>query len=139
MIKINKKGFTLLELLIAMGIMSIIALAFFGFLNSSIKFNTKNEKDIKALNIAQSEVENIREQIKSGKKDSFITCDNEDIKLGYLNEYEVLLDEKNNAYNINIELTKEQNDLYNIKVNVKFSNEYFSKKSVNLITQVFGG
>ena len=58
------KGFTLIELIIALSIISILSLAFFKILNSSIKYNTKNEKDIKALNIAQSEVENLRREIK---------------------------------------------------------------------------
>lgn len=63
--KINKKGFTLIELIIALSIVSIILMAFYTLINSSIKQNTKTEKDIKSLNIAQSEVENLRDEIKS--------------------------------------------------------------------------
>lgn len=58
------EGLTLIEILIAMSVISIIAMAFFTFINSSIKFNAKNEHDIKALNIAQSEIENFRQQVK---------------------------------------------------------------------------
>jgi len=58
------KGFTLIELIVALSIISILSLAFFKILNTNIKYNTKNEKDIKALNIAQSEVENLRREIK---------------------------------------------------------------------------
>lgn len=61
----NNNGFTLLELLISLSIVSIICVTFYGFLNNSIKTNGKNERDIKALNIAQSEIENLRQQIKS--------------------------------------------------------------------------
>lgn len=60
----NIKGFTLIELIVALSIISILSLSFFKILNSSIKYNTKNEKDIKALNIAQSEIENLRREIK---------------------------------------------------------------------------
>lgn len=63
--KNNNKGFTLLELLISLSIVSIICVTFYAFLNNSIKTNGKNERDIKALNIAQSEIENLRQQIKS--------------------------------------------------------------------------
>lgn len=61
----NNKGFTLIEILVAMSIISIITFTFFTIMNSSIKQNSKNEKDIKALNIAQSEIENLRKEIKS--------------------------------------------------------------------------
>jgi prepilin-type N-terminal cleavage/methylation domain-containing protein len=63
----NNRGFTLIEILIAMGIISLIAMAFSTILNSTIKANAVNEKNIKCLNIAQSEVENIRQQIKESK------------------------------------------------------------------------
>lgn len=62
----EKDGFTLIEILIAMAIASIVLVAFFSFLNSTIMNNAKNEKDIKLVNIAQSEIEILREQIKSG-------------------------------------------------------------------------
>lgn len=61
----NKKGFTLIELLVALAIVGIILLAFFTSINSTIKMDAKNDRDIKALNIAQSEIENLRNQIKN--------------------------------------------------------------------------
>lgn len=66
----NNKGFTLLELLISLSIISIIFVTFYIFLNNSIKTNGKNEIDIKSLNIAQSEIENLRQQIKSKTSES---------------------------------------------------------------------
>ena len=68
----NEKGFTLIELIIALSIISIVSMAFFRTINSSIKYNTKNEKDIKALNVAQTEIENIRNEIKKSKTDIII-------------------------------------------------------------------
>lgn len=61
----NNKGFTLIELIIALSVISIILMAFYSIINSSIKHNVKNEKDIKSLNIAQSEIESLRNEIKS--------------------------------------------------------------------------
>lgn len=136
---INNKAFTLIELIIAMSIISLLVVGFFGFYNSTIKYNTKNEKDIKSLNIAQSEIENLRQQIKSGRASNFKTTTNEDITLnGEISSYEVVLDENNNSYNLDIDLDC-LNSLYTIKVSVRFGNDYFSKKSTELITQVFGG
>ena len=61
----NNKGFTLIELLVALAIVGIILLAFFTSINSTIRMDAKNDRDIKALNIAQSEIENLRNQIKN--------------------------------------------------------------------------
>ena len=59
------KGFTLIELLVALAIVGIILLAFFTSINSTIRMDAKNDRDIKALNIAQNEIENLRNQIKN--------------------------------------------------------------------------
>lgn len=64
-IKYNK-GFTLIELIVSLAITSVLMLAFFTIVNSSIRSNSKNESDIKSLHVAQSEIENLRQQIKSG-------------------------------------------------------------------------
>lgn len=60
----NKRGFTLIELLLAMSIISLIAFAFFRIVNTSVVTNSKNERDIKAMQIAQTQIENIRSQLK---------------------------------------------------------------------------
>lgn len=70
------KGFTLLELLVSLSIITLILISFFKVYNSTIRVNTKNDIDIKALNLAQSEIENLRNQIKSKE-------DNEDIEIKY--------------------------------------------------------
>ena len=61
-------GFTLIEVLVAMSIISIVSMGFYTIINYSIKNNVKNEKDIQALNMAQSEIENLRSQIKSSSR-----------------------------------------------------------------------
>ncbi len=67
--KSSEKGFSLIEVLVAMAIMGIILFAFFNIINTNNKVNTKNETDISSLNYVQSEIENLREKIKSGEFD----------------------------------------------------------------------
>ncbi|WP_227822443.1 type II secretion system protein [Clostridioides sp. ZZV14-6345] len=67
--KSSEKGFSLIEVLVAMAIMGIILFAFFYIINTNNKVNTKNETDISSLNYVQSEIENLREKIKSGEFD----------------------------------------------------------------------
>lgn len=86
----QNKGFTLIELLVALAIVGIILLAFFASINSTIRMDAKNDRDIKALNIAQSEIENLRTYIKNYEKSSNIKIENvidiSEYKIGY---YEV--------------------------------------------------
>lgn len=58
----------MIELLVAMSIISLIALVFFSTVNNSIKSNAKNEKDIKSLQLVQSEMERLINDIKQDKK-----------------------------------------------------------------------
>ncbi|MGL5328903.1 MAG: PulJ/GspJ family protein [Peptostreptococcaceae bacterium] len=131
MIRDKQKGFTLIEVLIAMSIISLIAMTFFNFLNSSIRYNAKNEKDIQYLNIAQTEIENLREQIKSDTKDGFTSSDGTKIKDNNLKaDYD--------EYGLEINL-RPDGELYTIEVYVEPKYNYFSNRSVRLITKVFGG
>lgn len=61
----SNKGFTLLELLVTLAVVVLALFAFFRVLNSTTRVNAKNDRDIKAINLAQSEIENLRSQIKS--------------------------------------------------------------------------
>ena len=72
-------GFTLIEILVAMAIISIVSTGFYTMINSSIKHNVKNEKDIQSLNMAQSEIENLRSQIKSSSDNLKIYINGNDI------------------------------------------------------------
>ncbi|MFL8712359.1 prepilin-type N-terminal cleavage/methylation domain-containing protein [Clostridioides sp. GD02377] len=67
--KSNEKGFSLIEVLVALAIMGIILFAFFNIINTNNKANTKNDTDISSLNYVQSEIENLRGKIKSGEFD----------------------------------------------------------------------
>ena len=156
MIRNNNKGFTLLELLISLSIITIILLAFSTIIISSIKGNTKNDKDISALNLAQSEIEIVRKQIKDGKT-SFKNSENETL------EFNSIIDSIENTENIyykdvdgknfEVKFYISKNDeylggsLYKLWVRVKskqkdeednWEDDYFSKKYTELITEVFG-
>ena len=156
MIRNNNKGFTLLELLISLSIITIILLAFSTIIIHSIKGNTKNDKDISALNLAQSEIEIVRKQIKDGKT-SFKNSENETL------EFNSIIDSIENTENIyykdvdgknfEVKFYISKNDeylggsLYKLWVRVKskqkdeednWEDDYFSKKYTELITEVFG-
>lgn len=126
----NHKGFTLIELLIVMSIISLIAMTFFYVLGSAIKSNTKNEVDIKALNIAQTKIENIRVEIKSGS-----ISENKNI-IDYVN-----IDSR--KYTVNTEVIKHPIDttssnMYSIRVSVKTDIPFNSRsKTIELNTEVF--
>ena len=156
MIRNNNKGFTLLELLISLSIITIILLAFSTIIISSIKGNTKNDKDISALNLAQSEIEIVRKQIKDGKT-SFKNSKNETLEFNSISDS---IENTENIYykdvdgkNFEVKFYISKNDeylggsLYKLWVRVKskqkdeednWEDDYFSKKYTELITEVFG-
>lgn len=144
---IKNKGFTLLELLVSLAIVSIAILTIFTAINSNLKVNTKNDKDIKSLQIAQSEIENLRSQIKSKSSDKFkiLTYDLDrkidkeiEIVVGETYDYLKIIDNDANIYNVELAITKDSKDLYKIDIKVKSNNEKFSKKTTEIITKVFG-
>lgn len=131
----NTKGLTLVELLISMSILSIIGLAFFSTINTSIKTNKKNETDIKALHLAQSEVENLRVQIKksTGSKLDIVDLKDNKITINTDNYY------TSEEYEVKIKITEKEDLLYEIRVTVGAVNSNFSKKKTEIITQVIKG
>lgn len=148
--KIKKNsGFTLIELLIAMSILSIVVMSFFIIINTSIRSNAKNEKDIVALSIAQSEIENLRKQIKlSSDADSYTFTSMESTKI-FLNEENtftknidgldynitIILKLANRVEFENVVLQNEQyNNLYNLSVSVLPQN--LSEKYTKIETQI---
>lgn len=141
--KNNKKGFTLLELLVSISIISILLLAFLTIILSSIKVNTKNDKDISALHIAQSEIEVVRKQIKDGNT-SFVNSENKSLVINDTlgNLYYKEIDGKRFEVRFYLDKSLESN-LYNLRVIVKSKSmdtedDYFSKKTTELVTQVYG-
>ncbi|CAM3457565.1 type II secretion system protein [Cytobacillus oceanisediminis] len=52
-IRNGQMGFTLIEVLASIGLISLILLVFFGIYSQSMLFSSKNEKKIEAMNIAR--------------------------------------------------------------------------------------
>ena len=129
------RGLTLVELLISISILSIIGLAFFSTINTSIKTNKKNETDIKAMHLAQSEVENLRVQIKKSTGSTLDIFDLKGNKVIINNENSYTSDE----YDVKITIEEKENLLYEIIVVVEDVNKDFSKKKTEIITQVIKG
>lgn len=144
----KNKGFTLLELIVSLAIIVSVMFAFFKIYNSSIRVNTKNDRDIKALNLAQSELENLRNQIKNlGDKDE-INIGGQIINLKELDK-ETINYEKNytdeeqmNERIYEISLTLDKSDvigkmyLFDINIDVNLKDKYFSKRDTKLYTSI---
>ena len=147
MIKLEKsKGFTLIELLVALAIVGTILLAFFKIIDSTNRMNVKNDRDIKALNIAQSEIENLRSQIKekadNNERELFVydnSLDSNDKKIEISfdkkNEYFRIYEDADIKYKICLDIKREMvkedtfNDyIYTINITVQLEDKYFSKK-----------
>ena len=133
--KNNSRGFTLVEVLVSLSILSILILVFFGVINTSIKNNKKNEIDINSLSLAQSEVENIRIQIKNNNTSNLKDLENNEIIIDA--DIENSYTFKN--YEVKISVEKESDLLYKVKVTVSHKNSNYSKRNVQIITQVVVG
>lgn len=123
------KGFTLIELLVALSIVGIILLAFFKVTDITTRMNVKNNTDIKALNLAQSEVENLRNQIKNGEqiesRNYIKSIDGKEFKVSL----QIISKSKIYAQNDNLDT-----GLYMYKINMKVNpcDTYFSEKPTEL-------
>ena len=141
------KGFTLIELLVALAIVGIILLAFFTSINSTIRMDAKNDRDIKALNLAQSEIENLRNQIKTNvgsenQEINQIIQSKENISNRIIEPYKKTIDGKEfeiSLYNISKSKLDTQNTnldeelyMYTINIKVKSLDTYFSGKITEL-------
>ena len=141
------KGFTLIELLVALAIVGIILLAFFTSINSTIRMDAKNDRDIKALNLAQSEIENLRNQIKTNvgsenQEINQIIQSKETISNRIIEPYKKTIDGKEfeiSLYNISKSKLDTQNTnldeelyMYTINIKVKSLDTYFSGKITEL-------
>ena len=129
------RGLTLIELLISISILSIIGLTFFSTINTSININKKNEEDIKAMHLAQSEMENLRAQMKSEESDTEIKdlYDNT-IYLGKANGYEL----EDYEVDINISIIEEELEIkkFFYEINVIVINKKNEKKT-EIITRFY--
>lgn len=143
----KKKGFTLIEVIIAISIISIISLALFRVINSAIKNNSKNEIDIHSLNVAQSEMEQLRSNIKENHNVEISINDNDKILIingentvKYKKEIR-RNDNKTIIYDINLNIIREEKNklpLYTVKIDVSNEENTFSSKNTVLKAQILG-
>lgn len=123
------KGFTLIELLVALSIVMIILLTFFKVIDNTTKMNVKNDIDIKALKLAKSEIENLRNQIKNGEevesRDYIKSMDGKEfeVSLQIISETKVMT--KKNTLDTGLYM-------YKINIKVEPCDTYFSRKSTEL-------
>ena len=152
----TNRGFTLIEVLISLSIVTIILLSLFSFYNSSIKFNKKNETDINSLNVSQTAIESMRIYSKLINKFG-IDIDNDGVDdLGFDNsesnwvdldsEYKIYtgnldtleIEKDNNKYLATINSVKRyKNNMSVYTVELETKSKYNSTKKINLITQVY--
>ena len=143
----KKKGFTLIEVIIAISIISIISLALFRVINSAIKNNSKNEIDIHSLNVAQSEMEQLRSSIKENHNLEISINDSEKVLIingentvKYKKEIK-RNDNKTIVYDINLNIIREEKNnlpLYTVKIVVANEENTFSSRNTVLKAQILG-
>lgn len=157
----KNKGFTLLELIISLAIVGFVLLGLFRVINSTHRISTKNDRDIKALNILQSEIENLRGQIKKspnedGERVLFVEDEvenkkievkfSEDTNEAIVPEYSKIDKDRNSIYKINnLKIQRELitgnnqsvnkgfNDYkYTLNIKAILEDVYFSKKMTEI-------
>lgn len=108
----NNKGVTLLEVIISVALISTISIGLFMTIDNTKISNTKNDKDLKAMDIAQSEIEYIIRDIKDG--DEILNLGDKEIKLDEIK----LIQNNNKSKKLSAKYYKEhgENDNYEVKV-----------------------
>lgn len=131
--RIKNKGFTLIELLVSLAIISIISIALFRTVNLSIENNSKNDKRISAMNVAQNIVEDAKYKI------STIDDSNREEILASINAKNRKEVVDNITYYVDAKITKSSDigsrKLYTIKVKVGLS-ENDEKNYGEIITRI---
>lgn len=138
-------GFTLIELLISLSIISVILFVTYSMINNNIKNTTRNQKDINAINIAQTEIENLRYKIKREKNltiyDDEISTEKPIILDGTTLYKKKDLNNDNIYFDIILTVKRPTNireeGMYIIKIKVKQENEYLRNPEINIETKIF--
>lgn len=129
----KESGFTLIEVLVALTIVSIISLAFFTIINMTTRKNAKNEKDIQAMDIAQSQIEYLIKDIKNNAY-----ANEDDIKINFDENGKLVIVKSDNQIN-NLSKGLETSSSFEVKykgnektyyvVDVKLNRENMNNKN----------
>ena len=134
MILKKESGFTLIEILVSLAIVSIISMAFFTIVNMTTRKSAKNEKDIQAMDIAQSQIEYLIKEIKSSEyanKDHIQINFDENGKLSIIESNKQRYDSNTNDLETSssYEVKYDGNENTKYKVNVNINRENMNDKS----------
>lgn len=155
--KLKSKGFTLIEVLVAMSIISIIVIFFYNALNNTIKMNKKAENDIQMMDIAQSKMENMLSNIRESSDDSEeieVEINGSIVRLNslfnnnsiYTTQFEEVYENKVSNYIVDLKIERKlinsgtilsNSYLYNINFSVKEKYKKFSNGQVSMSTSIF--
>ena len=144
--KCGNKGFTLLEIILAIAVVSIIGVTFFAFFANSAKIIKSTDVREKALMLAQQEMEVLRadgfKEIKNKIESSDFDKDSDDDKWNSNDNYDPSVSEDDLSaedgfpkYNFEIEVKEKKDGLYKLIVTSKW-NENSAEKSIDLTTYV---
>ncbi|ADQ14869.1 type IV pilus modification PilV family protein [Halanaerobium hydrogeniformans] len=134
--KLEDKGFTLLEIILAIAVVGIVGVTFFGFFANSARVIKSVDVREKALMLAQQEMEGI-------KAGGFSGINNEINNENYFDDnYKYFYDEKSinsndgfPEYKVNILVEKEKDSLYKLTVTSDWT-ENSIDKNIELISYV---
>jgi prepilin-type N-terminal cleavage/methylation domain-containing protein len=139
----NNRGFTLIEVLASIIILSVIITSFFQFFIFSQKTTTNNQDKLIAINIAQKVLEQIKEE--AGKPDSSTDKsqywsvshpnDHNYVKTYEGESYKESVDGKTYSIKIAVAEEKPENRLYMITVTVN-GNNGISKSTVKGLVEL---
>ncbi|MDU1540381.1 MAG: type II secretion system protein [Paeniclostridium sordellii] len=129
----KESGFTLIEILVALTIVSIISMTFFTIINMTTRKNAKNEKDIQAMDIAQSQIEYLIKEIKNNRyaNEDYIKFDfDENGKLSIMKSDNYIYKLSENLFtSTSFEVKYKGNENTRYVVNLKLNRENMNNKN----------
>lgn len=113
------KGFTLIEILVTLVILSIILLSFMSFFSQSSLFTQKNNEKLSAINLAQETIVTIKNQPDYFQKVVKYTTGFSDPEKTILNVNSIGMFNQQPDYRLGLEITKDYTyKLYKIHVQI---------------------
>lgn len=134
----RQAGFTLMEVLVSLVLVSIILSAFFGFFGQTLLASTKNEDKLVAFNLATKTLNIIEDKYTNQSIPTTLSCGNFPSELkDSLHPSSCYFKQNNKPYYPEISLTKDR-DFPNLTiVNVKIYNSY-NITNRKLLSETYG-